>query len=137
MAFGSSRLRRLVLAGQMHEIGKIGLPPYILTKPGKLTDEEWAAIKLPPAKGWEIVGRAKALKDIASIVRHHHERFDGSGYPDGLPSNPDGYIKGDDSYPHTIPQNQTITHLHALLEDRRLFLPVMTFRWKPASSRLR
>ena len=84
MAFGSSRLRRLVLAGQMHDIGKIGLPPYILTKPGKLTDEEWAAIKLHPAKGWEIVGRAKALKDIASIVRHHHERFDGSGYPDGL-----------------------------------------------------
>src|SRR2546428_13051386 len=84
MAFGSSRLRRLVLAGQLHDIGKIGLPPYILTKPGKLTDEEWAAIKLHPAKGWEIVGRAKALKDIASVVRHHHERFDGSGYPDGL-----------------------------------------------------
>ena len=41
-------------------------------------------IKLHPAKGWEIVGRAKALKDIASIVRHHHERFDGSGYPDGF-----------------------------------------------------
>src|SRR5438034_2785876 len=41
-------------------------------------------IKLHPAKGWEIVGRAKALKDIASIIRHHHERWDGSGYPDGL-----------------------------------------------------
>jgi HD-GYP domain-containing protein (c-di-GMP phosphodiesterase class II) len=45
MGFGASRLRRLVLAGQMHDIGKIGLPPYILTKRGKLTDEEWDAIK--------------------------------------------------------------------------------------------
>src|SRR5437867_512425 len=84
MGFGASRLRRLVLAGQMHDIGKIGLPPHILAKPGKLTDEEWAAVKLHPTKGWEIVGRAKALKDIASIVRHHHEQFDGGGYPDGL-----------------------------------------------------
>ena len=84
MGFGSTRLRRLVLAGQMHDIGKIGLPPHILAKPGKLTDEEWAAVKLHPTKGWEIVGRAKALKDIASIVRHHHEQLDGGGYPDGL-----------------------------------------------------
>jgi len=84
MGFGAARLRGLVLAGQMHDIGKIGLPPYILTKPGKLTDEEWEAIKLHPGKGHEIVARLKGLGAIASVIRHHHEHFDGRGYPDGL-----------------------------------------------------
>ncbi len=82
MDFGPGRLRDLVLAAQMHDIGKIGLPPYILTKPGKLTDEEWEQIKLHPGKGCEIVERVRGLKDIATVIRHHHERFDGSGYPD-------------------------------------------------------
>jgi HD-GYP domain-containing protein (c-di-GMP phosphodiesterase class II) len=68
----------------MHDIGKIGLPPYILTKPGKLTDEEWAAIKLHPGKGHEIVERLNGLQGVATIIRHHHEHYNGSGYPDGL-----------------------------------------------------
>lgn len=84
MGFGPSRLRRLVLAGQLHDIGKIGLPSYILTKPGKLDDEEFAQIRLHPGKGHDIVARLKGLAPIASVIRHHHERFDGSGYPDGL-----------------------------------------------------
>ena len=82
--FGAARLRDLVLAAQMHDIGKIGLPPYILTKPGKLTDEEFDQIKLHPGKGHEIVSRVRALKSLARVIRHHHERFDGGGYPDGL-----------------------------------------------------
>ena len=84
MGFGATRLRRLVLAGQMHDIGKIGLPSYILTKTAKLTDEEWELIKLHPNKGWEIINRVRGLREIAGIIRHHHERFDGSGYPDAL-----------------------------------------------------
>jgi HD-GYP domain-containing protein (c-di-GMP phosphodiesterase class II) len=84
MGFSPSRLRDLVLAGQMHDIGKIGLPPHILTKPGKLTDQEFSQIRLHPGKGWEIVRRLNGLDAIATIIRHHHERFDGSGYPDGL-----------------------------------------------------
>ena len=84
MGFGASRLRRLVLAGQLHDIGKIGLPSYILTKPGKLDDEEFAQIRLHPGKGHDIVARLKGLAPIAAVIRHHHERFDGSGYPDGL-----------------------------------------------------
>ncbi|HEV8574980.1 MAG TPA: HD domain-containing phosphohydrolase, partial [Dehalococcoidia bacterium] len=75
MGFGAARLRRLVLAGQMHDIGKIGLPSYILTKAGKLTDDEWEQIKLHPNKGWEIINRVRGLRDIAGIIRHHHERF--------------------------------------------------------------
>lgn len=84
MGLGPTRLRELVLAAQLHDIGKIGLPSQILTKPGKLTDEEWWIIKQHPGKGWEIVSRAKNLRPVAEIIRHHHERFDGSGYPDGL-----------------------------------------------------
>jgi hypothetical protein len=84
MGFGAGRLRSLVLAGQMHDIGKIGLPPYILTKPGKLTDEEWEAIKLHPGKGHEIVTRLAGFEAVAKVIRHHHEHFNGSGYPDGL-----------------------------------------------------
>ena len=68
MGFGTARLRDLVLAAQMHDIGKIGLPPYILTKPGKLTDAEWAAIKQHPGKGWEIVARLRGLQQIADIT---------------------------------------------------------------------
>ena len=82
--FGPARLRELVLAAQMHDVGKIGLPPYILTKPGRLTDEEFEQIKQHPAKGSEIVSRVKNLEGIAVAIRHHHERFDGSGYPDRL-----------------------------------------------------
>jgi hypothetical protein len=84
MGFGATRLRGLVLAGQMHDIGKIGLPSYILTKPGKLTDEEWEAVKLHPAKGHEIVARLNSLGPVAKIIRHHHEQYNGSGYPDRL-----------------------------------------------------
>jgi len=84
MGFGASRLRDLVLAAQMHDIGKIGLPPHILTKPGKLTDQEFSQIRLHPGKGWEIVRRLKGLDSVSTVIRHHHERFDGSGYPDRL-----------------------------------------------------
>jgi len=84
MGLGPARLRELVLAAQLHDIGKIGLPQHILTKPDKLTDEEWWIMKQHPGKGWEIVSRAKRLRSVADIIRHHHEQFDGTGYPDGL-----------------------------------------------------
>lgn len=82
--FKPGRLRDLVLAAQMHDIGKIGLPQHILQKPGKLTDEEWDRIKQHPAHGMEIVSRVRSISGLGKIIRHHHERFDGSGYPDGL-----------------------------------------------------
>jgi HD-GYP domain-containing protein (c-di-GMP phosphodiesterase class II) len=84
LGFGAVRLRDLVLASQMHDVGKIGLPAYILQKPQPLTDEEWRLIQQHPLKGCEIVERLKGLASISKFVRHHHERWDGRGYPDGL-----------------------------------------------------
>ena len=74
----------LELAAQVHDIGKIGTPDEILDKPGVLTDVEWVDILRHPDVGSNILSHVPALSHIASIVRHHHERYDGTGYPDGL-----------------------------------------------------
>jgi hypothetical protein len=84
LGFSASHLRELVLAAQMHDVGKIGLPPYILTKEGKLTDDEWTQIKQHPGKGGEIVQRVRTLAGLSFVIRHHHEHYEGGGYPDGL-----------------------------------------------------
>lgn len=84
LGFSAPRLRDLVMAGQMHDVGKIGLPSYILTKPGKLDEHEWARIKEHPGKGQEIIHHIRDISSLGAIVRHHHEQYDGSGYPDGL-----------------------------------------------------
>ncbi len=68
----------------LHDIGKIGIPEAILTKPGKLTDEEFAIMKSHAARGYEILKDVKIQEDIAAGAHHHHERYDGRGYPDGL-----------------------------------------------------
>jgi len=72
------------LAGYLHDIGKIGIPDRILLKPGKLTPEEYAEMQRHAEIGGAIVSTHAAMADIAAIVRHHHERWDGAGYPDGL-----------------------------------------------------
>ncbi|MBI5167400.1 MAG: response regulator [candidate division NC10 bacterium] len=74
----------LELAAQMHDVGKIGIPDTVLSKVGKLTPEEWHYMRGHPAKGAEIVGQIEELSEVSSIIRHHHERMDGGGYPDGL-----------------------------------------------------
>lgn len=79
-----SELRSLVLAAEMHDVGKIGVPDAILTKPGPLTDEEFAVVQYHTERGHAIAGRVRALNDLAAVIRAHHERMDGSGYPDGL-----------------------------------------------------
>jgi putative nucleotidyltransferase with HDIG domain len=68
----------------LHDIGKMGIPDVILMKPGPLTDEEWVTMRKHPEIGCEIVGHIDFLQDALPIIRHHHEHFDGSGYPDGL-----------------------------------------------------
>ncbi len=71
-------------AGLLHDIGKVGVSEQILDKPGKLTDEEWDTIKAHPVKSAEILSQLEFLDALVPWVRHHHERVDGRGYPDGL-----------------------------------------------------
>jgi putative nucleotidyltransferase with HDIG domain len=73
------------LAGLVHDIGKVGLPPGLLEKPGPLTLEERRIMEEHSAIGERILGKVEGYSEIATIVRHHHERVDGNGYPDGLP----------------------------------------------------
>jgi HD-GYP domain-containing protein (c-di-GMP phosphodiesterase class II) len=80
----SWELRSLVLAAQMHDVGKIGTPDAILLKASSLTEEEFAVIKQHTVRGHEIAAQVEALRPIRDAVRHHHERVDGAGYPDGL-----------------------------------------------------
>ena len=68
----------------LHDIGKIGIPLEILNKPGNLSDEEWKILKTHTQKGYDIANSNHELKGIADEILHHHERWDGKGYPDGL-----------------------------------------------------
>ena len=72
------------LGSLFHDVGKIGVPDYILKKPGPLTPEERKEIMKHPAIGAKIIGAVEGMEKVASIVRAHHERFDGEGYPDKL-----------------------------------------------------
>jgi len=74
----------LELAALLHDIGKIGMPDNILQKKSTLQDAEYVTAKKHTIIGSEIVGKIDELKEVASIIRHHHERYDGKGYPDGL-----------------------------------------------------
>lgn len=74
----------LKVAGRLHDIGKIGIKDEILLKPGNLTSREFEKIKLHPVLGADIVGHLGLWEEERRIIRHHHERFDGTGYPDGL-----------------------------------------------------
>jgi len=71
-------------AGLLHDIGKIGIRDDVLCKDGRLTDDEFQHIKTHPAKSYEVLEPLEALNEILAAVRHHHEHFDGTGYPDGL-----------------------------------------------------
>lgn len=77
----------LQLSASLHDIGKIGMPDNILKKADSLEDIEMRKAKDHPVVGSEILGEIEELSEVASIVRHHHERFDGKGYPDGLKGN--------------------------------------------------
>jgi cyclic di-GMP phosphodiesterase len=68
----------------LHDVGKVGIPDVILLKPGRLTPDERAVMQQHPVIGHRLCGELRALEDVRPIVRHHHERPDGTGYPDGL-----------------------------------------------------
>jgi HD-GYP domain-containing protein (c-di-GMP phosphodiesterase class II) len=75
---------RVELAGRLHDIGKIILPDGLLVKPNRLSDEEWRLLRQHPIHGARLAGMVPEFGGVAEVIRQHHERFDGAGYPDRL-----------------------------------------------------
>ncbi len=84
MNLDEEQLRILELGGSLHDIGKFGIPDAVLQKPGYLEEDEWELIKLHPRRGYMMLVGLPGLEAILPLIRNHHERLDGSGYPDGL-----------------------------------------------------
>jgi diguanylate cyclase (GGDEF)-like protein len=84
LGLDESALKRLELGALLHDIGKIGIPSDVLSKPGRLTAEERQLVQTHPELGERIIGPIDRLEDVRPIVRHCHERWDGKGYPDGI-----------------------------------------------------
>ncbi|HYY54816.1 MAG TPA: GAF domain-containing protein [Candidatus Dormibacteraeota bacterium] len=84
MELAAEDVRRVQLGALLHDIGKIGIPDAVLNKPGRFTHEERLVMMTHAALGGAILQSVEPLRELAPIVRHHHERFDGAGYPDGL-----------------------------------------------------
>ena len=109
-------LSALERGGFLHDIGKVGIADTLLQKPGPLTPEEYELMKQHTVIGDRLCGELRSLQPVRSIVRHHHERADGSGYPDGLP---------DDAIPLVAHIMGIVDVFDALTTDRpyRLALP--------------
>ena len=84
LGLGENDLETLRVGGLFHDIGKIGVPDSVLTKDDRLTENEFSQIKEHPSIGAHILGNVKVFQDIIPIVKHHHERYDGHGYPSNL-----------------------------------------------------
>ncbi|MEO8368748.1 MAG: HD-GYP domain-containing protein [Candidatus Solibacter sp.] len=84
MRLDSESLLSLYVGGYLHDVGKIGIPDSVLFKPGKLNEEEWLIMRAHPVRGEEICRPLISLSRVLPLIRHHHERWDGTGYPDGL-----------------------------------------------------
>lgn len=83
MGMTEDEVQEIHIAGHLHDIGKIGIPDRVLLKEGRLDDEEWQLMKKHPQIGAEIMSKSEHFTRIAAILLHHHERWDGRGYPFG------------------------------------------------------
>jgi HD-GYP domain-containing protein (c-di-GMP phosphodiesterase class II) len=78
-------MRDVEFGALLHDVGKMAVPNEVINKPGKLTAEEWELMKTHTLEGYEMLGKiGGVLAQVGAVVRSHHERYDGSGYPDGL-----------------------------------------------------
>ncbi len=84
LGLSTDEIRILEWAGYVHDIGKIGIPEEVLNKRGPLTPEEWDVMRRHAELGDGLLRRLPGLREVLPVVRHHHERWDGLGYPDGL-----------------------------------------------------
>jgi diguanylate cyclase (GGDEF)-like protein len=126
LGLADEEILRVRLGGWLHDVGKIAVPDGILTKPGKLTEEEWDVVRTHPAVGDELLRNFPELALACRAVRHHHERYDGGGYPDRLAGDEiplearivaaaDAYSAMTSNRPYQTPRSQT----DALAELRR------------------
>ncbi|MBR5741007.1 MAG: HD domain-containing protein, partial [Firmicutes bacterium] len=114
--YSESRRNEIYMMALLHDVGKIGIPDEVIRKPGKLTEEEYGLIKSHPVIGSRILGNIKERPELATGARWHHERFDGSGYPDGLAG-------------ETIPEEARIIAVadaYDAMTSRRSYRDVMT-----------
>lgn len=84
MRLDPDMVNQIRLGGLLHDIGKIGIPESVLNKPGRLDEDEWRLIRTHPRMGAQILKNISNIEDVISLVEHHHESYDGTGYPDGL-----------------------------------------------------
>ncbi len=84
LSLAEDDLTALRRGGYLHDLGKVGIPDAVLLKPGPLTEDEWVVMKRHVEIGVQICSPLRSLSPVLPLIRHHHERFDGSGYPDGL-----------------------------------------------------
>lgn len=82
--FSDAEVREIHFAAHLHDIGKIGIPDSVLLKKGRLDDAEWSVMRSHPKIGADILSRSPYFSRMAEMILHHHERFDGKGYPGGL-----------------------------------------------------
>ena len=127
MGLKKEEVEAIYIAGLLHDIGKIGIPDSILLKPGKLSKEEYEIIKFHPLLSYELLKHIDVLKDSLPGIKYHHERWDGSGYPEGLKGDEiplqarilavaDSFdaMTSDRIYRKGIPKAQAITELRKL-----------------------
>lgn len=81
LGLSAQETRTIHIAAHLHDIGKIGIPDAVLRKPGRLDDQEWAVMKDHTKIGAEILCQAAGFEEVSRIILHHHERYDGKGYP--------------------------------------------------------
>ena len=115
--------------GIVHDLGKVAVPEYILRKPGKLTPEERRVMEEHPVVGERICAPLKSFRNVLPIIRHHHEKLDGSGYPDGLKS---------EAIPFTARILSTVDVYDALTTDRpyrKAFTPEQALETMRAEAR--
>ncbi len=113
LGLSEAELEALRFGAILHDIGKIGIPDAILQKPAKLTAQEWNIMRQHPVIGEQILAPIQHLRDAAKIVRHHHERYDGKGYPDGL---------GGEAIPLAA-RILTVVDSYSAIIDRRTYKP--------------
>ncbi len=125
MGLSEPELGALEHGALLHDIGKLGIPDAILLKPGPLTEDEWATMRQHPQIGCDIVGHIAFLAGALPVVRHHHERYDGTGYPDRLKAKEIpllarifGVIDAFDAQTNQRPYN-VVRDLAQVLEDLR------------------